>query len=225
MAMTLLTAMVALHGLSDATAPLRVELANANMAIEDIGHCAEHASRPAWDERYHRAMAGLFQTFRRAEQIVGSDADYIELAASRDARKAPKCSEGFVEKSEARAISELSKAAQMVDGMERRLARGLWIGLFPICDQTARYAEIKPNWRSEKVVAVALAEDRIEELRQYSAKFVSGSLTRRIAVRLNGMVISTPSVNEELTGIELSAADERSLEAIRTEARSTCKID
>jgi preprotein translocase subunit SecD len=98
--------------------------------------------------------------------------------------------------------------------------RGLWVGPIPVCRDTAASVAAGADLAGRPTVTVTLTPQWRERLQRETERLVG----KPLAVRLDGRIVSAPTVLEPITGgvLQLAGLSAREAAAVAAAARRAC---
>lgn len=216
-----MVALAALLQLASAQAgPIKEHLQAAYIDVEALEYCSERSELAAEQFQSH-GYDRQFDLENRAWGLFGREVDYVYDYAALPTPKAPSCGDRSVRSIVERINNTWSVVDSWLSEVEARLARGLWVGQFPLCAETVASTHVVGEDGS--AVRFVLREEYVDQMRSYTEGFMHDPALRKpLAVRLNGAVILNPTVYEPLSHLQLSPVSQEQVALLVEAAQAQC---
>jgi len=183
--------------------------------------CAENRSIIELDRSIHSAEMQQFELRRRAIGIWGGGDKLSYLLAFVPASRR-RCSRKDVRNALAEMRTSLSALEANLLTYERLASIGAWLGPIRLCRKTvAVVGKGVDDYTNTPTILFEMTDEGIAQL----AAFTKQALRDEVAIRVNGVVISTPRVHEPLLSGKFqipAPQDELHFESVRQLATAPC---
>jgi preprotein translocase subunit SecD len=203
----------------DAPPALGNSLLAARRTLAFAGECIELQSSLRLEVEYSEREERYWQAVREAAEIWGNQIDTVSVDLAEQPRRT--CSTQNVvaalRETDAALDAEAAVFRQITNGIDR----GVWVGSLKLCRDTVRSTRKARNEvTGERTIFVRLTKQASVSF----AAITDRSINQKLAIRLEGDIISRPVVNEQITGgsFQVQAADVNLLERAQTIISDVC---
>jgi hypothetical protein len=201
-------------------------LTTISIEVEFLGNCLDPGGGDRTDARFTRLDRRYWDTRRKVEAIWGSATDSAVisehfLTETFFPEKRRRCGNAQVQAALDNANAKLTEIEQSLWSAATQQRMGAWVGALRLCRDTVSQAEIGTDgWQDEPVLHVTLTA----ESRGSFAALTERSVGLKLAVLVDGRVISEPTINEPIRDgrFYLQARDPQTLERAQVLVTGIC---
>lgn len=185
-----------------------VSALEARKLLDFVGGCVERHPRWHLDDEYQRREDRYRSAIDRDEGLWGVRPTSDELS---DALSSEQCRKSNV----AASLKQVDKALDVQDvallNTIGRLKNGFWVGSIKLCKDNV--LEVS-RWFDQSIRQPTLSIKLKPQAAFSLASLTQRSINRHLAIRLDGLIIARPNVNEPIEGgvLQISGPDAATLE-------------